>query len=326
MNQRFFLSLLTSLILLVSCKKEAVSLPRIANGKINNIAIIVDDALWNGEVGDSVRNKFAAPVLGLPQEEPLFNINQYPIKLMEGFMTDSRNVIVIKKGDVDEYNVKKDEYASPQNVFHITGKSVNSILSLIEKTVPQIIKTIHQNEIEESQRLARKSLLKQDYFEKKFKISLQVPSSYELMVQDANFVWLKKEIISGNTSILIYQVPLTVLNNHNSIVANIITMRDSIGNLYIHGKEPNTDMITEEAYAPYFFVVNLDGKLTYETKGTWELRDDFMSGPFINYAIIDKDNDRVLVLEGFSYSPSKEKRDLMLELEAIIRSVAVIKR
>ena len=326
MNQRFFLSLLASLILLVSCKKEAVSLPRIANGKINNIAIIVDDALWNGEVGDSVRNKFAAPVLGLPQEEPLFNINQYPIKLMEGFMTDSRNVIVIKKGDVDEYNVKKDEYASPQNVFHITGKSVNSILSLIERTVPQIIKTIHQNEIEESQRLARKSLLKQDYFEKKFKISLQVPSSYELMVQDANFVWLKKEIISGNTSILIYQVPLTVLNNHNSIVANIITMRDSIGNLYIHGKEPNTDMITEEAYAPYFFVVNLDGKLTYETKGTWELRDDFMSGPFINYAIIDKDNDRVLVLEGFSYSPSKEKRDLMLELEAIIRSVAVIKR
>ena len=326
MNQRFFLSLLASLILLVSCKKEAVSLPRIANGKINNIAIIVDDALWNGEVGDSVRNKFAAPVLGLPQEEPLFNINQYPIKLMEGFMTDSRNVIVIKKGDVDEYNVKKDEYASPQNVFHITGKSVNSILSLIEKTVPQIIKTIHQNEIEESQRLARKSLLKQDYFEKKFKISLQVPSSYELMVQDANFVWLKKEIISGNTSILIYQVPLSVINNQNSIVANIITMRDSIGNLYIHGKEPNTDMITEEAYAPYFFVVNLDGKLTYETKGTWELRDDFMSGPFINYAIIDKDNDRVLVLEGFSYSPSKEKRDLMLELEAIIRSVAVIKR
>jgi hypothetical protein len=326
MNQRFFLSLLASIILLVSCKKEAVSLPRIANGKINNIAIIVDDALWNGEVGDSVRNKFAAPVLGLPQEEPLFNINQYPIKLMEGFMTDSRNVIVIKKGDVDEFNVKKDEYASPQNVFHITGKSVNSILSLIERTVPQIIKTIHQNEIEESQRLARKSLLKQDYFEKKFKISLQVPSSYELMVQDANFVWLKKEIISGNTSILIYQVPLSVINNQNSIVANIITMRDSIGNLYIHGKEPDTDMITEEAYAPYFFVVNLDGKLTYETKGTWELRDDFMSGPFINFAIIDKDNDRVLVLEGFSYSPSKEKRDLMLELEAIIRSVAVITR
>ncbi|MDG2431863.1 DUF4837 family protein [Flavobacterium sp.] len=325
MNKKIFITLIASFFLLFSCKKEEHTLPRIANGKINNIAIIVDDALWNGEVGDSVRNKFAAPVLGLPQEEPLFNINQYPIKLMEGFMTDSRNVIVIKRGDIDQFSIKKDEYASPQNVFHITGKSVHSILDLIEKKAPQIIKTIHQNEIDESQRLAKKSLLKKDFFENKFKISLQIPSSYELMVQDANFVWLKKEIISGNTSVLIYQVPLSVINNENSIVANIITMRDSIGSLYIHGKEPNTDMITEEAYAPYFFVVNLDGKLTYETKGTWELRDDFMSGPFINYAIIDKANDRVLVLEGFCYSPSKEKRDLMLELEAIIRSVAVIR-
>jgi hypothetical protein len=29
------------------------------------------DQLWN-EVGDSIRNKFASPVLGLPQEEPIF--------------------------------------------------------------------------------------------------------------------------------------------------------------------------------------------------------------------------------------------------------------
>jgi hypothetical protein len=47
-------------------------------------------------------------------------------------------------------------------------------------------------------------------------------------------------------------------------------------------------MITEEAYSPYFFKIKLDGKLTYEMKGTWELRNDFMSGPFINYAILDE--------------------------------------
>jgi hypothetical protein len=32
---------------------------------------------------------------------------------------------------------------------------------------------------------------------------------------------------------------------------------------------------------------------------------------------LSKKNNRVLVLEGFCYSPSKEKRDMMLELEAI---------
>jgi hypothetical protein len=41
-------------------------------------------------------------------------------------------------------------------------------------------------------------------------------------------------------------------------------------------------------------------------KGTWELRNDFMSGPFINYAILDR-KIGCCFLEGFCYSPSKER-------------------
>ncbi|MFN7100522.1 MAG: DUF4837 family protein, partial [Flavobacterium sp.] len=106
----------------------------------------------------------------------------------------------------------------------------------------------------------------------------------------------------------------------------IIEVRDSVGGLYIRGKEPNTNMITEEAYAPYFAKIQLDGKNAFETKGTWQLKNDFMSGPFINYAIIDPAYNRLLVIEGFCYAPSKDKRDLMHELESIIKSVRVVKR
>jgi hypothetical protein len=84
-------------------------------------------------------------------------------------------------------------------------------------------------------------------------------------------------------------------------------------------------MRTEEAYSPYFFKIKLDGRQAYEMRGTWELKNDFMSGPFINYVILDKANDRAVILEGFCYSPSKEKRDLMLELEAIIKTVTILK-
>jgi hypothetical protein len=85
-------------------------------------------------------------------------------------------------------------------------------------------------------------------------------------------------------------------------------------------------MITEEAYSPYFSKVILAGKEAYETKGTWEMKNDFMTGPFINYAIVDKPNNRILILEGFCYAPSKEKRDLMFELESIIKSVQFLKK
>jgi len=80
-------------------------------------------------------------------------------------------------------------------------------------------------------------------------------------------------------------------------------------------------MITEEAYAPYLFTTEIDGKFAYETKGTWEVKNNFMAGPFVNYAIKDSINNRILVIEGFTFAPSIGKRDYQFELEAIIKSV-----
>ena len=320
-----FIMLLIS-FLFFSCKKESTDVIRKTTGKVNNISVIIDDQQWNGEIGDSIRNKFASPVIGLPQEEPLFTINQYPLKLMEGFMTDSRNIIIVKKGEKNNFVIKKDQYAAPQNVFHISGNTGDDILAIFEKNSPEIIKIIRQTEIEECQRINKKALLDPKIITNTFQITLDVPSDYKYMVQEPDFIWLKKELVSGNTSLLLYQVPINAIKNKDNLVSNIIKMRDSVGALYIHGKEPNTDMITEEAYSPYFFKIKLDGKLTYEMKGTWELRNDFMSGPFINYAILDEENDRVFFLEGFCYSPSKEKRDLMHQLESIIKSVSLLKK
>ena len=80
-------------------------------------------------------------------------------------------------------------------------------------------------------------------------------------------------------------------------------------------------MITETAYSPYFLQTKIDNKLAFETKGTWQLKNDFMAGPFINYAIKDKKNNRYLILDGLTYNPSKAKRDLVFELESMMKSV-----
>ncbi|MFV8341537.1 DUF4837 family protein [Flavobacterium sp. XS2P39] len=325
MNKIHFLWLLVS-FLFVSCTKKNDNLHRITTGKINTISVIIDDQLWNGEIGDSIRNKFASPVIGLPQEEPLFTINQYSVKLLEGFMTDTRAIIVVKREEQNKFEIKKNQYASPQNVFHISGKTGADIIACLEENAPQMIQLIKQAEIAESQRVNSQSLLNPQLINNKFHILLKIPSGYTYVLHKSNFMWLKKEIIGGNTSLLIYQVPINVIKKDSNLISNIIKMRDSIGNLYISGTEPKTSMITEEAYAPYLSKIKLDEKETYETKGTWELKNDFMAGPFINYAIIDEPNNRILVLEGFCYAPSKEKRDLMHELESIIKSVVIVKR
>ena len=322
MNKTHFLLVLIP-FLLISCLKTEKQPPPVSC-KPNTISIIIDDQLWYGEVGDSIRNKFASPVWGLTQEEPLFTINQYPARLLEGFVTDSRSIIVVKKAATDKFEIIRSK-ALPHNTFRIYGKSVDDIICSIEMNGSQIIKLIRDAEIEKIQQDNSKALLNPAVLKNKFQIDLQIPVGYEYMLHKKNFIWLKKEIISGNTSLLIYQVPIKQLTKSSDIVGNIVKMRDSIG-LYIKGREPNTQMITGEAYAPYFSTISLDGKKTFETKGTWELKNDFMTGPFINYAIIDQANKRILVIEGFCYSPSNQERDLMRELEAIIKSVKIDKR
>lgn len=309
--------------LLVSCFKNSKQTEPIS-GKTNTISIIIDDQLWYGEVGDSIRNKFASPVLGLTQEEPLFNINQYPARLLEGFVTDSRSIIVVKKAAVDKFEITHSK-SLPHNTFRIYGKTVDDIICSIELNSSQIIKMIRDAEIKKIQEDNSKSLLSPAIIKNKFHIDLQIPTGYEYMLHKKNFIWLKKDIISGNTSLLIYQIPIRNFEKSADVVSNIIKMRDSVGN-YIKGREPNTRMITGEAYAPYFSTITLDDKKAFETKGTWELKNDFMSGPFINYAIVDKKYNRILVIEGFCYSPSNQERDLMFNLEAIIKSVKIDKR
>ncbi|BDU24101.1 MULTISPECIES: DUF4837 family protein [unclassified Flavobacterium] len=322
MNKTHFLFLLLSFFL-ISCFKGEKQNDSVS-GKTNTISIIIDDQLWYGEVGDSIRNKFASPVLGLTQEEPLFTINQYPARLLEGFVTDSRSIIVVKKTASDKFEIIRSK-ALPHNTFRIYGKSVDDIICSIELNSPEIIKQIRDAEIQKVQEDNSKSLLNPAIIKNKFHIDLQIPTGYEYVLHKKNFIWLKKEIISGNTSLLVYQIPLHKFDKKKDVVNSIVRMRDSVGS-YIKGREPNTRMITSEAYAPYFSKVTLDNKDAFETKGTWELKNDFMAGPFINYAIVDKTYNRLLVIEGFCYSPSNQERDLMLELEAIIKSVKIDKR
>lgn len=93
--------------LLLSCNNKRDTATEKTSGEINTISVLIDDQLWKGEIGDSIRNKFASSVIGLPQEEPLFTINQYPIKFLEGFVVNSRNSIVIKKEAVSRFEIKK---------------------------------------------------------------------------------------------------------------------------------------------------------------------------------------------------------------------------
>ncbi len=325
MNKTLFLYLVVVIVFNSCSKKESKNTT--TSTKYNQVAVIIDDELWNGEIGDTIRNKFASPVLGLAQEEPVFTLNQYPVKLFEGFMNNSRNIIVIKKENKKNFSIQKNEFANPQTVVHISGETVKELIDTIQNNDSLIINKIRNQEIKYYQtNLKKDTLINSKTIQEKFNITIDIPEKYKIVRKAKRFIWLKKEIISGNLSIVIYQVPINSISKNSNSANRIIKIRDSIGKKYIHGAIPNTKMITETAFSPYFAKTKIQNLPAFETKGTWELQHDYMNGPFINYAIIDEINHRALILEGFCYAPSKQKRDLMFELEAIIKTTQILKK
>ena len=321
MKRALFLYLIV-LSFFVSCTEKKTKRTTDVSGKINTVSVIIDDEIWNGEVGDSIRNKFASPVLGLPQEEPNFTLNQYPVKLLEGFMSNSRNIIVIKKEAKSQFKITANEYANPQVVVHISGRTVRELLDSIQSNDSLIIQTIKKSELEVYQnQMIQDSVNFSQKLIDKFNIKIPIPVKYKMVMYGKKFVWFKKEITSGNVSLIFYQLPLNAIDTSKNVVNQIVKIRDSIGAIYIHGAVPKTRMITEKAFSPYLTQTKIYGKPTFETKGNWELLHESMAGPFINYAIIDQKNNRILVVEGFCYAPSKKKRDVMFELESIIKSI-----
>ena len=64
--------------------------------------------------------------------------------------------------------------------------------------------------------------------------------------------------------------------------------------------------------------IAVKGDYAFEARGLWEMKNDAMGGPFVSHVRVDRDNARVIVVEGFVYNPGKLKRDQIRKLNAAL--------
>ncbi len=320
----FYIALLTAIVLF-SCNSgnKKSSYRQSSVGNINSLQILIAEELWNDVVGEEVRTYFAAPTEGLPQEEPLFHINQMDPSTFSGFIKSNRLFLHVTIGSENKVTIAKDPYARPQTGAIITGKTKEDLVSLISENQEKILAAFHTSEIKERQRRTAISPKKIDSLKERFGLSIQMPSAYRTAHKGDDFYWFRKDLKkAGSTNILIYEVPLSTITNDSVALGEILMMRDSIGGNLLP-VEDNGKFGTDYDYSPNFYGIELDGKFTYLTKGVWDVKGEFMAGPFINYAIRDEKNNRYLIIEGFTFAPSERKRNLQLELESIILSAKI---
>lgn len=315
-----------TLMLILSCKQDKNQdfLPS-SIGAYNTLTVVIDNELWNSEVGDKIREHFAAPALGLTWDEALFSITQVPPQVFTGTVRNTRAVLYVMEDSLNLAHMKKNMFAKPQNVGVIKGRNKQEIIANLNEKAPMFVGTYKELELAEAQKRFLKSLSKEKALEDKLGITLNVPSIYKVGREEDNFVWIDRQIPKGNMNIIAYSVPWDTFKNDSTFVHDIVQMRDSIGNLFIKGNDvagKNNHMITEKAFSPYVFPAEITGRKAAEVRGIWEMSDYPMAGPFLTYIINDKPNNRKLVLEGFTFAPATEKRDYMFELESIIKTIS----
>jgi len=315
----FFIWLL--LVFILSCTNKKQNKTIASTSKLNTITVVIDNRLWDGIIGDSLRNKLASPVEGLSTEEPLFDVVQYEDHLLEGFVSNKRTIIIVEKGKPNQFFIKKNQFATPQIIIYISGKSNADIIRIIEANTATIIQVINEVELKHHQLLLKDSLRNSNDLKKQFQLSLNIPQNYKYVDNETHFVWLKNDLMNGSTNLLIAQLPLQRIKKARDLELQLVKIYDSIGNLHVKGKMPESTMFIDQSYPIYFSKLLIDQKVAYELKGTWRIKNSYMRGPFLCYLLNDPKNKRTVFLNGFCYFPSKEERDFRHELESIFKGV-----
>ena len=315
--KRLLIIFLVSITL--SCNNTQSTYKPLSSGRIHSLSVVVDSKEWNSKVGDEIRKAYADEYLGLPQIEERFSLSQIDYETFSGFARTSRNIVYINKRNKQGHSLIKNKYARPQVFLEITGLNEAEIINQIKASRDEGIKAFAKGEILENQRRILQSPLTQKDLKNDFGIELTMPSAYQIFKKEKNTIWFQKPTKYGTSNLLISN-----LNPVNNIeLERVIKIRDSISKNFIPGRIEGTYMITEKAYLPVFkrtFIKNFE---SFETRGTWEVQGDFMGGPFISYMVKDTVNKRTLYIEGFVFSPSQRKRDNIIELEAIIKTLKI---
>ncbi len=310
-------------IIISSCEKDDKLTLVGSTGRINHVLIVIKNSDWQGEVGDALREIITEPVEGLPQEEAQFSINQVPPNTFTSLFKRSRNIMFVGYDKKENFYINSNIYASPQITLSILAENKEALIENIRSHKNEIISTFKDNDLI----VYQKTLKRESYDRKTFKtfktlnFSLRIPSGYKEVEDDGIFLWFRNTISKGLLNIIAYEIPFS--SNDTLSLENIIKYRDSIGKKYIPGQFENTYMRTEPQFKPITKEVKILSLEAMESRGLWIVDGDYMGGPFISYAINDKKNNRILIIEGFSYSPSAKKRDYVFEMEAILKTVII---
>lgn len=334
-NKTTFLKLLipfiSALFLLISCTGEIGESKISSSGKTCEMIVVMNDVHWEAGPGEAVRQLFESPQPALPQEEPWMDIVHMVPKGFGDLFQKHRNIIIaefdpsLEKAKTEAlHNV----WSQPQVVIRILAPNDEAFVEEFNKRREQLFRLVRNSEYARLKKayLSAPATLSQNRVKEKFNINLNIPLGFNIVLEEPDFIWMKREASKYDQGIFIYKRPYTSINQLND--ANIILLRDSLTRKYVPGPLPPEKKITymaiELLFPPLRRETTIDGNYAVELRGEWKVEGDMMGGPFVNYTVIDTLRNNVIWLDGYVYNPGGDKRDALMHVEGVLQTLSIV--
>lgn len=319
--------------MLCSCvsKQEAKTGKKGSSGKTCELMIVIEKEHFQGTTKHLVDSLFASPILTQLRPEPMFSIVTIPpssFQSQEMFRVH-RNIIMV---DVKSENPNKvyrhiDNWAAPQVVWDFAVKDLTAFDTLLAKYYPKILDDFYNAEHKRIQNafmtIPAPDLM--DKVEKQYGFRLTFSNEYSVAKMSDTFGWIRKETKDYSIGILIKKVPYTTQKAFESEA--ILDSIDAMMKQHVPGPADSSYMgLERKRFDIEHRQVKLADQYCIEHRGQWKTFGDFMGGPFVSYTLTSPDNQYLITLVGYVYSPRFDRptylhRDFLMQTEGICYSI-----
>ncbi len=299
-------------------------------GTAGELLIVIDDKWRKSDAGETLQSVMKQPYLGLPQPEPMFDISVTSYVGFNDFMKTYRNLALTKispEVEVDTVLYYKSVWAKGQAMVRINAQTEEGFVNLIKRQEIKLLSFFNKAERERSIKSFRKYINKEfsDKIRDKWGIFVSTPTSFQRISEKKDIIWMNEGSAAASQGLMVYSFGYVGEGTFSKEF--LLNKRDSILKKNIPGPSEGSYMATEMIFPPIYKTTNINGEDVVEMRGLWKVVGDMMGGPWILQARLDKETNRVIVLDGYVYSPEEpNKRDKIRQIEAVMYSYKKLKK
>ena len=274
--------------------------------------VVVDD------IGNAVARELQQPTVGLPQEEPQFDVRAIKGSQYNLAAQTARSIVVTATDERltrTQIRYERDAVARPQLIVYLTAPNTERLQQDAHMWGPQLRKLFnrHERNIAISYLQENRNTEAERRIDKMFGATMLVPADMQSWKEGKDFLWFSTNTVEDVRNICIYSIPRG---------RDFADMRDSVMKVNLPGETNDMYVLTvrnslnqEERGERREERVSFGGMVW---RGLWEMKNDAMGGPFVALLANDEQHGRMLVAEAFVYAPETNKRNKMRLTEAAL--------